>query len=66
MRRLEHLLVATGALPARDPALARLEQWIEQLLAGHDHEPALRPFAHWVVLRRYRRKSQRAPLNSGA
>lgn len=41
VRRLEHLLVATGALPTRDPALA------------------------WVVLRRYRRKSQRALLNDG-
>jgi hypothetical protein len=65
VRRLEHLLVATGALPTRDPALARLERWTDDLLAEHDHEPALRTFAHWVVLRRYRRKSQRAPLNDG-
>ncbi len=65
-RRLEHLLVAAGALPSRDPALARMEEWIEQHLVGSDHEPMLRPFAHWIVLRRYRRKSQHAPLNEGA
>jgi len=65
VRRLEHLLVATGVLPTRDPALARLERWIDELLAEHDSEPALRTFAHWVVLRRYRRKSQRAPLKDG-
>jgi hypothetical protein len=63
--RLEHLLVATGALPTRDPALARLERWTEELVNGHDGEPALRTFAHWVVLRRYRRKSQRALLDNG-
>jgi hypothetical protein len=65
VQRLEHLLVATGAIPSRDPALARLERWTEELLCEHDHEPALRTFAHWVVLRRYRRKSQRALLNNG-
>jgi len=64
-RRLEDLLVAAGALPSRDPAFARMEEWIEQHLAGSDHEAVLRPFAHWIVLRRYRRKSQTAPLNFG-
>jgi hypothetical protein len=64
-RRLEDLLVAVGALPSRDPVLARMEEWIEQHLAGSEHEPVLRPFAHWIVLRRYRRKSQHAPLNFG-
>jgi hypothetical protein len=42
-----------------------MEEWIEQHLAGSDHEPVLRPFAHWIVLRRCRRKSQTAPLNFG-
>jgi integrase len=65
VRRLEHMLVATGALPTRDPALARLERWTEDFLVDHDGEPVLRTFAHWVVLRRYRRKSQRAPLKDG-
>jgi hypothetical protein len=64
-RRLEDLLVAAGALAARDPALARMEEWIEQHIAGSDHEPVLRPFAHWIVLRRYRRKSRHTLLNFG-
>jgi hypothetical protein len=64
-RRLEHLLVAAGALAPRDPALARMEQWIEEHLADSEHESLLRPFAHWIVLRRYRRRSQQAPLNLG-
>jgi hypothetical protein len=64
-RRLEDLLVAAGALAWRDPALARLEEWIEQQITGSDHEPVMRPFAQWIVLRRYRRKSQHAPLNLG-
>jgi hypothetical protein len=65
VRRLQHLLVATGALPTRDPALARLERWAEELLAAHEDRPALRTFIQWVILRRYRRKSQRALLNDG-
>gem|GEM_PF-4917324 len=56
---------ATGALPPRDPALARLERWIETFLTDHDSEPTLRPFAHWIVLRRARATSHNAPLNSG-
>jgi hypothetical protein len=65
VRRLEHLLVATGALPPRDPALARLERWIAEFLAARDDEAPLRSYARWVVLHRYRRKSRRAPLTTG-
>lgn len=63
--RVEHLLVTVGLLAARDPALARLEQWIDQLVVGCEHDAVLRPFASWVILRRCRRKSQRLPLGSG-
>jgi hypothetical protein len=63
---LEGLLLATGALPPRDPALARLENWIEEFLLVNNREPALRTFAHWIVLRRCRRQSHKAPLTSGA
>lgn len=65
IRHLEYLLVSTGALPQRDPALARLEHWIDGFLADANSDQALRTFAQWVVLRRYRRKSTRAPLNAG-
>jgi hypothetical protein len=65
-RWLEHLLVASGALPARDPVLARMEAWIDEHVAADAHEPVLRPFSHWIVLRRYRRKSMHVALNEGA
>jgi hypothetical protein len=62
---LEYLLVASGALPPRDPALARLERWIEARLAGiadPGQRQLVRTFARWVVLRRYRNNSQRSDL----
>jgi hypothetical protein len=58
--------MATGALPPRDPALARLENWIEEFLVVNDREPALRTFAHRIVLRRCRRRSHKAPLTASA
>jgi hypothetical protein len=64
VRHLQHLLVATGALPPRDPALARLELWIDEFLSAH-REPELRTFAYWIVLRRCRRNSRRGPLGEG-
>jgi hypothetical protein len=63
---LEHLLVASGALPARDPALARLERWIDARLAAIEdpqQEQLVRTFARWVVLRRYRNRSQQSDLS---
>jgi hypothetical protein len=42
VRRLEHLLVASGALPTRDPVLARLERWTTEELAQRLlHDPEL-------------------------
>jgi hypothetical protein len=64
LRHLHHLLVATDALPPRDPGLARLERWIEQFLTGPE-DPALRTFAQRIVLRRCRRNSNRGPLGEG-
>jgi hypothetical protein len=66
VRYLEGLLVATGALPPRDSTLARIERWIGDFLLVNDREPALRTFAHWIVLRRYRRASHKAPLKGSA
>jgi len=65
VRHLQHLLVATGALPLRDPALARLERWIEEFLTAKQRAPELRTFAYWIVLRRCRRNSRRGPLGEG-
>jgi hypothetical protein len=66
---LSDLLVAAGALPPRDPALARLERWIAEHLdtiQDADQRHLVRTYARWVVLRRYRTASRRAQLNEGA
>ena len=55
---LRHVLVAGGALPARDEALARMEAWAGTLLAGvthPEHRRLLHAYATWQVLRRLRR-----------
>lgn len=61
---LEHLramLVATGALPARDEQLARLERWVTRTIGDRD-DPAqqrlLHRYAVWHLLRRLRRRTQ--------
>jgi integrase len=64
LRHIEGLLVTTGALGPRDPVLARLERWIEDFLGAREEESALRAFARWVILRRYRRQSRRAPVTA--
>jgi hypothetical protein len=66
---LSDLLVASGALPPRDPALARLERWIAQhldMIDDPDQRQLVRTYARWVVLRRYRTASRRAQLTEGA
>jgi len=61
---LRHMLVASGALPARDEALARVELWSHQILDTID-EPADRRLVHtyltWRVLQRLRRRSETSP-----
>ena len=61
---LRHMLVAGGALPARDEALARVELWSRKVLDTID-EPADRRLVHayltWRVLRRLRRRAGDQP-----
>ena len=62
---VERLLVVAGALPERDPVLARLERWTEAFLdAIEDPERRrlLRRFATWQVLRPLRAKSANGGL----
>jgi len=67
---LRHLLVANGALPARDDALARLETWIAARLdavSDPSRRRLLRSYATWRVLRRARQRAKppegsRAPV----
>jgi len=62
---LRHVLVAGGALPVRDEALAQLESWVSStLLADHtnpEHRRLLQAYATWRVLRRLRRRSADKP-----
>jgi hypothetical protein len=54
---LRSMLVAAGALPARDEHLTALEAWIRQAIAGHadpGHRRALHGYAVWHHLRRLR------------
>jgi len=59
---LRQMLVAQGALPERDEALARLERWINDKVAtveDPDHAKILRRFATWHTLRAQRRRAGR-------
>ncbi len=61
---LRHVLVASGALPARDEALARLESWLSSTLLADlttEHRGLLQAYASWRVLRRLRRRSADNP-----
>jgi len=60
-KTVEHLravLVATGALPARDEHMARLERWVADTIAARpdpDERYLLKRYAVWHLLRRLRR-----------
>jgi hypothetical protein len=63
---VRQMLVAHGALPERDEALARLERWINDQLAAVDRPDdagLLRRFATWHVLRSLRRRVEHRPSN---
>ena len=65
---VRHLLVAVGVLPPRDPALARLERWIDDCLTAIDdaeHAAMLRRYARWRILRPIRLKAETAPVTDG-
>jgi hypothetical protein len=60
VEHLRSVLVATGALPARDEHLARLERWISATLnerADRDDKEPLRRFTVWHLLRRLRQRN---------
>jgi hypothetical protein len=64
LRHLRSVLVASGALPARDEHLTRLEHWIRQALAArHDAgQHLLHSYAVWHVLRRLRQRARATPV----
>lgn len=57
VKHLRSVLVATGALPARDEHMARLERWTAGVIADRDdpdEQQLLRRYAIWHLLRRLR------------
>jgi hypothetical protein len=68
-RTLAHvrsMMVAAGALPARDERLTALERWISQATAGHadpGHRRALHGYAVWHHLRRLRGRLDGRPAS---
>jgi hypothetical protein len=65
---LRAMLVDAGVLPARPERLARIECWLEELLAGQPAGRArlLRAFATWHVLRRARRQARGGDVSTSA
>lgn len=66
LRHLRSVLVATGALPARDEHLARLERWITDTLADRadpEQRALLRSYAIWHLLHRLRRRNNTQPAS---
>jgi len=66
LAHLRALLAAVGALPDRDPHLARVELAVARALARVDdpeHRRLLRAFATWRILHRLRRRASRGPVS---
>lgn len=66
--RLRDILVARGALPARDEYLAALERWLDSSIvsvADAGERQLLRRFATWHYLRRLRQRSSSQPMTYG-
>jgi hypothetical protein len=60
LKHLRSMLVATGALPARDEHMARLERWITRTIADRgdpDEQQLLHRYAVWHLLRRLRHRN---------
>ena len=63
---LRSMLVAAGALPARDERLTALERWISQAITGRTdpgHRRALHGYAVWHHLRRLRGRLDGLPAS---
>jgi hypothetical protein len=61
LTHLRSVLVATGALPARDEHFVQLERWTTQTIAGRadpQEKEILHRYAAWHVLRRLRHRTR--------
>jgi hypothetical protein len=66
LAHVRSMLVAAGALPARDERLTALESWIGRAVAGQagpGHRQALRGYALWHHLRRLRGRLDGRPAS---
>jgi hypothetical protein len=65
---VRQVLVHTGVLPERHEDLDRIPPWLEQLLADQPRQHALllRPFVHWFLLRRARRRAAKHSSHTAA
>ena len=66
LAHVRSMLVAAGALPARDERLTALESWVGQVIAGQadpGHRQALRGYALWHHLRRLRGRLDGRPAS---
>ena len=65
---LRELLIDAGILPAREEAVERFDTWIDETAAALPaHQSALiRPYGHWAILRRARRRSRRRRFTHAA
>jgi hypothetical protein len=68
LHHFRQVLVHTGVLPERVEYLERLTPWLDQFLADvpSHHAWLIRPFAHWFVLRRARRRTRRRSYTQAA
>lgn len=65
---IRQALVRAGALPERHEPIEHVEAWLDDLLRHqvHQHIQLVRPYAHWVVLRRARRRARQRPTTEGS
>lgn len=67
---VRQMLVHTGVLPERHDDLERLPAWLNTVLASKpdEHARLIRPFVHWFLLRRARRRAanRRQPATAGS
>jgi len=56
---VRQILVHAGVLPERNDTLDRIPAWLDQTLTGRpaEHTRLIRPFVHWFLLRRARRRA---------
>lgn len=60
--------VAAGVVPQRNEALAQLQLWVDRIVPTLPaaHQPVIRAYAEWHIVRRARLRAARRPFRPGA